>query len=75
MQPWLTASPIVSVSGVEWMAIRSPPLQSWMACGALADSARMQQPYGPAGSPVSRRSVTAKRPVGVGASGAPMATV
>ena len=51
-QPWLTASPIVSVSGVEWMAIRLPPLQSWIAWGALAERARMQQPYGPAGSPV-----------------------
>src|ERR1700683_5409826 len=46
-----------------------------MACGECADRARMQQPYEPSGSPVSNRSVTAKRPVGVGASDAPTATV
>ena len=44
MQPWLTGSPIESVSGVEGMAIRLPPLQSWIAWGACADRARMQQP-------------------------------
>ncbi len=67
MQPWLTGSPIEEVSGVEWIAIRLPPVQPWIACGETADSARMQHPYGPVGSPVDSRSVTANRPVGVGA--------
>ncbi len=44
MQPWLTGLPMLEVSGVEWMAIRLPPSQSEMACGAWADRARMQQP-------------------------------
>src|SRR5690348_2238242 len=66
---------MLDVSGVEWIAMRLPPPHPWIACGDFADRARMQQPYGPAGSPVSSRSVTEKLPVGVGASGRPIATV
>jgi len=43
-QPWLTGRPIVEVSGVEWIAIRLPPVHPWIACGDVADSARMQHP-------------------------------
>src|SRR5581483_2255775 len=74
-QPWVTEKPMLEVSLVEWIATRLPPFQSAIACGATADSASTQQPYGPLGSPVSSRSVTSKRPVGVGASGRPTATV
>jgi hypothetical protein len=74
-QPWLTAGPMLPVSGVDWIAIRSQPLQPRIACGECAESARMQQPYRPLGLFVDSLSVTAKRPVGVGASGLPTATV
>ena len=74
-QPWLAAWPMLALSGVEWIAMRVPPVQPWMACGELALRARMQHPYGPCGSPVVSRSVTAKRPVGVGALGCPIATM
>ena len=54
------------VSGVEWIAIafrRSTPGSHAVIGREREDAAA----YGPAGSPVTRRSVTAKRPVGVGA--------
>ena len=55
------------------MASWSPPAQLGGRFGWWPDRPKAYQPNGPYGSPVSTRSVTLKRPVGVGVSAAPIA--
>ena len=70
-QPSEAAVPIVSVCGVAWIASRSPPGQPGSSLGWWPESAIAQQPYGESGRRVRSLSVTAKRPVGRLAAGAP----
>src|SRR5438445_9503199 len=67
------AVPIEDGLFVPWIASWSPPLQPAGRLGWWPESPNAYQPNGPYGSPVATRSVTLKRPVGVGVDAAPIA--
>jgi hypothetical protein len=73
-QPADSLPPIEPGMLVPWMATWSPPVQPGGRLGWRPERPNAYQPYGPDGSPVETRSVTLKRPVGVGESGAPRPT-
>ncbi|HVG68286.1 MAG TPA: NAD-dependent epimerase/dehydratase family protein [Gaiellales bacterium] len=67
------ACPIELGAFVPWMASWSPPPQPGGRFGWCPDRPKAYQPNGPAGLPVSTRSVTLNEPVGVGVPDAPIA--
>jgi hypothetical protein len=71
MQPADWFAPMLLGLLVPWMASWVPPRHPGGRFGWCPERPKAYQPNGPEGSPVATRSVTLKRPVGVGESAAP----